>query len=362
MKEAYWLSNIPGIGNRLRNRLLEYTGSAGEVYKLTRCQLEKIPGIGEKEIAAIEKSRSADWERAYERIMAGGVHFISTEDKEFPDKLKNIPDAPYSIYYKGKLPDADRRSVAIVGARMCSPYGQAAARKIGETLAKAGIQVISGMAKGIDSAGHVGAISGGGATFAVLGCGVEVCYPASNRSLYEQMIQTGGILSEYPPHREARAGQFPMRNRLISAFSDAVIIVEAKVRSGSLITADCALEQGKDVYAVPGRLFDPLSEGTNALIAQGAGIISDMEELVRELGGTWKEKTSGVKENNQLLLEKDESMVYSCLSLQPKSMSELMEQTGLDAAVLADKLINLCKRGLVKEYFKNYYIRNDGST
>lgn len=360
MKESYWLSNIPGIGNRLRVRLVEYAGSAEEVYQLTRHQLERIPGIGEKEIAAIEQSKRADWEAAYGKMTEKGVYFVSTEDKEFPEKLRKIPDAPYSIYYKGKLPDADRRSAAIVGARMCSPYGQAAARKIGETLAKAGIQVISGLAKGIDSAGHVGTLSGGGTTFAVLGSGVEVCYPTSNRRLYEQVIQTGGILSEYPPYREARAGQFPMRNRLISALSDAVIVVEAKVRSGSLITADCALEQGKDVYAVPGRLFDPLSEGTNALIAQGAGIISSVEELVLELGVA-VDCDSGTKENNQLLLEKDESMVYSCLSLQPKSMSELMEQTGLDAAVLADKLMRLCEQGLVKEYFKNYYIRNDGS-
>lgn len=357
MNYAYWLSNIPGVGNRTRKLLQEWAGTAKAVYGLTERELQEIPGLGEQEIAEIRKSRERDWQKLYEGLKDRNICFMSTEDAEFPEKLKEIPDAPYSIYVRGKLPDPAKKSIAIVGARMCSPYGQAAARKLGEVLAGYGAQIISGMAKGIDSAGHTGAIAGGGNTFAVLGNGVDICYPASNRNLYAQIGATGGLISEYPPGTQPRAGLFPMRNRIISALSDVVVVVEAKVRSGSLITADYALEQGRDVYAVPGRLFDPLSGGTNALIGQGAGIIFDPENFAIELG-LQKEKPDCSEKNNQLLLEKDEALVYSCVDLRPKSLSQLLEETGMQPAVLADVLMGLSGRGLVKEYFKNCYIRN----
>ncbi|MGN0141466.1 MAG: DNA-processing protein DprA, partial [Roseburia sp.] len=249
MNYAYWLSNIPGVGNRTRKLLQEWAGTAKAVYGLTERELQEIPGLGEQEIAEIRKSRERDWQKLYEGLKDRNICFMSTEDAEFPEKLKEIPDAPYSIYVRGKLPDPAKKSIAIVGARMCSPYGQAAARKLGEVLAGYGAQIISGMAKGIDSAGHTGAIAGGGNTFAVLGNGVDICYPASNRNLYAQIGANGGLISEYPPGTQPRAGLFPMRNRIISALSDVVVVVEAKVRSGSLITADYALEQGRDVYA-----------------------------------------------------------------------------------------------------------------
>ena len=219
-----------------------------------------------------------------------------------------------------------------------------------------GAEVLSGMARGIDAYGHIGALKAGGNTYAVLGCGVNICYPRTNQKLYEDILSHGGIISEYPPETEPIAQLFPARNRIISALSDVVVIVEAKERSGSLITADFALEQGKDIYAVPGRVTDSLSMGCNNLIRQGAGIINSVEDFVKDLELYACNDTT--QENfNKLLLEKDESLVYACLSLRPKSMEELLKKTGFARPQIADILQRLIQKDFITESFKNYYIR-----
>ena len=293
---------------------------------------------------------------ATELLKEKGIAFVTCETKMFPEALRNIADSPYGLYVKGRFPSFRGRTAAIIGARMCSEYGRAMAEELGRQLALHGVTIISGMAKGIDACGHLGALKAEGETYAVLGCGVDVCYPESNRALYERIQRSGGVLSEYPPGKNPEPWCFPARNRIISALSDIVIIVEAKERSGSLITADFALEQGKDVYAVPGRMTDALSKGCNYLIKQGAGIISDVEDFLKdlELCGNHTE----FQENfNKFLLEKDESLVYSCVDLQPKSIETLIEQTGLSCQQIADILQSLVNKELIKENFKNYYIR-----
>lgn len=356
MNYAYWLANIPEIGNRTIYRLLAQAGSARELYFLPESQLKKLEGIGPKEIENIQKSKAAEWERSYDRICGKGIAFLSAEEARFPEKLKRIANPPYALYVKGRIPEPEKKAAAIVGARMCSEYGYAVAKELGRKLASHGVQVISGMAKGIDSAGQWGAIEKNGGTFAVLGCGVDVCYPPSGRNLYHRISECGGILSEYAPGIQPHPGFFPCRNRLISGLSDVVIVVEAKERSGSLITADLALEQGKDIYAVPGRIYDPLSAGCNRLILQGAGIVADVDELLKELDlcTTLEPYQENFK---KLLLEKDESLVYSCLDLQPKSIEELLRQTGLDMPEIAVILAKLVQKEFITETFKNYYIR-----
>ena len=215
--------------------------------------------------------------------MQENIIYISRKSDRYPMRFEALPHMPDGIYVKGDIPDDDIPSVAIVGARMCSRYGRNTAFLFGKKLAERGVQVISGMALGIDGAAQEGALSGGGRTFAVLGCGVDICYPRSNHSLYEQIPNHGGILSELSPGTQPYAYNFPMRNRLISALADIVVVVEARKKSGSLITVDYALEQGKSVYAVPGRVGDALSDGCNYLIAQGAGIAWSVEALVEEL-------------------------------------------------------------------------------
>ena len=358
-KYQYWLRCIRGVGNKKQRKLVEYCGSANEVYGLTRQQLGKIPGIYEKEVNAIcESKKEWDLEKEISVLTETGISMVTLEEESFPKRLKNLSDCPYALFFKGRLPEEERKTAAIVGARACSSYGRAVALEIGEKLARRGVGIISGMAAGIDSFGHWGAIRGCGSTYAVLGCGVDVCYPKGGWELYRRIPKEGGILSEYLPKRGPIAAQFPARNRLISALSDVVIVVEARKKSGSLITADFALEQGKEIYAVPGRLEDVLSAGCNDLIRQGAGIISSVEELLLELGFSGGNDTFSCKKDDQKMinaLEKAELMVYSCFGLHAKNMEELLQITKIPARELADLLVKLQAKGLIEEFYKNYY-------
>ncbi len=214
-----------------------------------------------------------------------GIRRITTDDPDYPEIFRQLPRMPRAFYVRGNLPDPNRLCVAIVGARGCSGYGRTEAVKFGKTLSEHGVQVISGMADGIDSWAQDGALQGGTPTFSVLGSGVNVCYPKKNHALYKKILQKGGgMISEFEPGDLPLAWHFPLRNRLISAFADLVLVVEAKTRSGSLITVDYAIEQGKDVYAVPGRNQDILSQGCNRLIAQGAGIAWNPYVILEALG------------------------------------------------------------------------------
>lgn len=358
-KYRYWLCHIRGVGNKKRKKIVEYCGGAKEAYCLSERQLLSVPGLSGKDVDSIIESRRVwDLEKQTEILDKTGVSMITIEEEGFPQKLSRLHDSPYALFYKGSLPPGDQKAAAIVGARMCSSYGRSAGLKISEELARRGVAVVSGMARGIDSFGHWGALHGGGATYAVLGCGPDICYPPGGRELYDRIIKEGGILSEYPPGAPPAPAQFPARNRIISAFSDVVIIVEARRKSGSLITADFALEQGKDVYAVPGRLDDALSEGCNDLIRQGAGILSGISELLEDMGlasGAPNAESEKEIEKIKNSLEKQELMVYSCFGLYPRNLEELVKMTKISAPNLADLLVRLQAKGLIEEYYKNHY-------
>ena len=288
--------------------------------------------------------------------MPEGIRYIRKGDKEFPEKLKELHDCPQGIYVRGELPDPRKKTAAIVGARMCSAYGRAAAGYFAQVLAANDIQIISGLALGIDAAAHEGALRAGGKTFAVLASGPDICYPRSNIEIYEKMRANGGILSEEPPGCPPLARLFPKRNRLISILSDLVLVVEARKKSGSLITADFAAEQGRDLFAIPGRLEDELSKGCNDLIFQGAGIALSPESLL-EIMGKKTEKSDNSKIFMQNVLAREENMVYSCLSLQSKSLESLCMDTGLSVLAAAEAVMLLQLKGLVKEVGRNRYIR-----
>jgi DNA processing protein len=213
------------------------------------------------------------------------IQFYSINHSKYPMNLKEIPDPPYGIYVKGKLPMENIPSVAIIGARSCSEYGKYMARAFGIELAAAGIQIISGLARGIDGIGQKAALEAEGATFAILGSGVDICYPEENITLYKNILSSkqGGIVSEFKPGILPKPSFFPMRNRIISGLADIVLVIEAKEKSGTLITVDMALEQGREVYALPGRATDALSYGCNKLIKQGAGIALSPKDLLSEI-------------------------------------------------------------------------------
>ena len=282
---------------------------------------------------------------------------ISSKSAEYPEKLNNYPKMPEILFVKGRLPDRKKPSIAIVGARACSTYGRIQAFRYAKVLSSAGVQIISGMAYGIDAEAHKGALEGGTATYAVLAGGVDICYPAGNKALYERILREGGgIISEQPPGMRARNYFFPARNRIISGLADMVLIVEAREKSGSLITAQWALDQGKTVYAIPGSVNEELSIGCHKLIYDGAGIAYSPEILLRELGMNY-ENTVKSDSKNDLGLASDLKLVYSCLDLRPKSTDFLIQKTGLPPRQIGSLLLELKLSGLIREIGRHYYIK-----
>ncbi len=357
MKYAYWLHNIPGVGNAKIRHLYDEAVSAEEIYHMSLPELKKIQGLTEEDVHSIQKSQKKwDVDKEWFSLLEQGIGFVSLEQPEFPEKVRHITNPPYALYYVGKLPDENRKSIAIVGARTRSAYGSQVAAEIAKALAGNGIQVISGLARGIDRDAHQGALNGGGDTYGVLGCGVNVCYPSENKFLYNQIIETGGVISEYLPGTRPMAKQFPARNRIIAGLCNGVVVIEAKEKSGSLITAEFAMDQGRDVYAVPGRISDPLSQGCNRLIKQGAGAVISVEDFLSDL-----EILSDINytqmDFRKNLLEKDERLVYSLTDFRPTGVSTLVEKTGISISRLLEILDKLESLGLIKETFTNYYIR-----
>ena len=319
----YWLAGIKEITDLKKQKLREVYGSGKAIYYIEETKLDKLRFLNEKDVAILKNAKKdTKLEEKWRR----------TEEK----RIQFIP-------------------------RNCTAYGEQMALQYGKSLAEAGIQIISGMARGIDGAGQRGALNSSwakesGVTYAVLGCGVDVCYPRENIGLYMDIQEKGGIVSEFSPGTQPYAWNFPRRNRIISALADWILIMEAKERSGSLITADLALEQGKDVYALPGPVNSVLSQGCHRLIRQGAGILITPEELMDEWNINPVE--IGQKGNkSEKMLESPEFMVYSCLDLFPKGTNQLMKETGLSVTELMERLITLELNGYVKEVSRNYYIR-----
>lgn len=354
-KYDFWLASLTNINSSKRIQVRELCGNAQAVYELREETLKNMHLFTDNELQHLLESRKKDLNRAWERFMGQNIQMFPIGSRQYPQRLAEISQPPYAIFCKGSMPDA-RKSVGIVGARMCSEYGRSIATKLGKMLAGKDVQVISGMALGIDSASHAGALQGKGSTFAVLGCGCDICYPKNARNLYENIQTSGGILSEYPPGTEPLPYRFPERNRIISALSDCLVVVEAKKKSGSLITADAALEQGKDVYAVPGRFGDALSEGCNALIGQGAGIIYDLDIFLQNLGYLPEKNAETIKIKN-ISLDKNEQLVYGMVDLHPKYINYIIEETSLDLLTVLHSLDKLKRYGLVQETFQNYFCK-----
>lgn len=292
--------------------------------------------------------------------MKSEIWRCSRFEEKYPKRLRVYENMPGALYIRGKLPLEDTKTVAIVGARICSHYGAYQAYKFAKELAEQGVQIISGLAKGIDANAHKGALDGGGNTFAVMGCGVDICYPRQNQKLYEDIIKRhGGVISEFDNQTPPYAGNFPRRNRIISGLADLVLVIEARKKSGSLITANYALEQGKTVFALPGRVDDALSEGCNLLIADGAGIANSVEIILAELQILPK-KNGDLSRKSKIWLASHEEMVYSCLDLQPKNIEEIFQEIPLKSGEIAEILLKLELEGLIVEPVKNYYARTGG--
>ena len=360
---AYWLSQVKGIGSVSVAKLYEMCGSYEKIYNEVYYNRKKQDffiyiGLGKsvkKELdnaIGLIESREAE----YGRLKDEDIQFILYGEDKYPKRLINIYDKPMWLFAKGTIPLDLKPSAAIIGARSCTPYGRQEAEYFGRILAENGVQVISGMALGVDQAGHRGAINGGGMTYAVMGCGIDTCYPPSGIRLYSDICGHGGILSEYGLGVPPLASHFPVRNRIISGLSDITIVIEARRRSGSLITADLALEQGREVFALPGRRIDPLSEGCNRLILQGAGIITKPEDVLDFFYIKCKNSCKKTKKSVNALA-KSEKMVYSCLDSQPKHIESVMNSCGLTAGECMSALLNLELQGYILQPMNQYYVR-----
>lgn len=363
---GYWLHNLPGVGDRTIARLLEVFGSARKVYAAPAKGWEQV--IIKKdhleEILAFNKRWKLHEE--YEKLTQKGIAFYTMADEEYPKRLRKLVNPPFAIYCLGQMPPEEKPAVAIIGARECSGYGVCMAEAFGEAMARAGVPVISGMARGIDGISQQAALQAKGQTWAVLGCGADVCYPASNRSLYEQILETGGILSVVPPGTRPIKRLFPERNRIVAGLCDILLVVEARLKSGTWITVDMALEQGKSVYAVPGRLNDRLSDGCNMLIRQGAGIALSPDDLLAELKVIQNRKGDAVNErlNADVMQEKGNITcgILKHLDYTPKPADEIWTEMiaageGKSLPEVLSELIEACISGKAKQVAGNYFIR-----
>ncbi len=356
MKYEYWFANLMTISCKRKLEIRQVIKTAEELYYIEETALKQYVQDKKERTRILESIRDWKLDDEYQKLEQQQVCFVTMLNHEYPERLRHISSPPYALFIKGALPKKDRKSVAIVGARECTPYGEVMAREFAKVLAREGVQIISGMARGVDSAGQSGALEVGGTSFGVLGCGVDICYPREKIELYMHLQEQGGIISEFPLGTKPLPQYFPARNRIISGLADTILVMEAKEKSGSLITADTALEQGKDVYALPGPINSRLSMGCNRLIRQGAGILLSPEELLVELGICQEH----AKENDgqiKLLLETSEELVYSCLGLQPQNLDCLFNVTKIPIQELLDVLMRLQLKGVVKEISKNYYVR-----
>lgn len=361
MEEAFywlWICNIRGVGSGTIEKMLEVFLTPEALYRTDYRELEhklKQTGIKADIIQSVHESRNYDSIRKLqEKLCKKKIRFIDINHGEYPEKLKRIKYHPYGIYLKGRTIIRNRPAVAVIGARNCTAYGRKNAHDISFELAANGVDIISGLARGIDSEGHWGALDAGGTTYAVMGCGVDVCYPRENIELYERILDNGSILSDYPVGTQPIGWQFPLRNRLISALADRILVVEAKEKSGSLITVEYGLEQGKDIFAVPGRVDDIMSKGCNRLIKEGAGVVTSAEDILYDLGIQLVHKSKKNK-NKKFILEKDLETLYSYLDFLPKSIQTLVNETGRDSVEIFRDLVKLQMMGLADEPSKNYY-------
>jgi DNA processing protein len=348
-----WLSMLQKITPGEKIKLLEHFTTPDRIWHARKDEIASLPFTNLKlytQLADESIRKSSD--SVARELESKGITMVSIHDEDYPVLLKNIYDPPLTLYIRGKLV-RDELMVAIVGSRKASPYGADISESLAYGLAKRNITVISGMARGIDSCSHRGALEAGGRTVAVLGCGVDVVYPPENRKLMKMIESSGAVISEYPPGTKPLPVNFIARNRIISGASAGTVIIEAGKRSGSLITAGYALEQGRDVFAVPGNIDSPGSKGTNRLIRDGAKIVTCVDDILEEIGVSFpgKEYVGGkdarIKFN--VSLDKDESAVVKMLERGVSHIDRISRETGLAIKELEPLLLLLEMKGIVQQ-------------
>jgi len=345
----YWIgfNIVRGIGPAKVRALLDHFSDLRLAWEATADQL-RAAGLDSRALKNLLAVREKlDLEAEVARLERAGVRVMTWSSPDYPDHLRHIYHPPPVLYLLGSLAPADEWAVAVVGTRRATVYGKEATRRIAGELARAGVTVVSGLAKGIDTAAHRAALEAGGRTIAVLGCGVDIAYPAENRNLMQRIVEQGAVISEYALGTSPERSNFPPRNRIISGLSLGVVVVEAAQRSGALITADFAADQGREVFAVPGNMFNRTSKGCNRLIQQGAKLLLDVDDILEELNLTMVaqqlELKAVVPENET------ESRLLSFLSSDPLHIDEIVRRAALPISEISSTLALMELKGMVRQ-------------
>ncbi|MGC9455017.1 MAG: DNA-processing protein DprA [Phycisphaerae bacterium] len=350
-----------GIGAVLLRRLIRRFGDAERAVAAGAVGWRKVAGIGEKTVAAMAAVTDADVSAELAEAERHGVRILLLDDAEYPAALKNIHTPPQVLYVRGRLEPTDAVAMGVVGSRRCTHYGLEQAERFGRLLARAGFTVVSGGARGIDAAAHGGALSGEGRTVAVMGCGLSTLYPPENAELFERIVASdaGALVSELPMRTAVLSGNFPTRNRIIAGMSLGVLVVEAAARSGALITAEEADEEGRAVFAVPGRADSPMSRGVNELIRDGAVLVQDLDDILDHLGEVGAKMTPA-EEPTEVVpagMDDTESALHAALADGPMALDELVRKTGLDSGRAASAMTMLVLKGAIEQRPGNVFAR-----
>lgn len=373
-----WLTNLPNITPDKVTALLEHFGSVEEIYQAEPEDYLGVYGIGKRESMSLSYKDLSGADKIIDRTLAVGARIINFDDPEFPACLREISAPPHVLYAKGHtMPWNELFMIGVVGTRRCSEYGQAVAQRICHDLARAGVTIVSGMARGIDSQAAIAALRAGRQTVAVLGCGIDIVYPPENKDLMDEIIDNGLVLTEYPPLSPAAGHHFPERNRIISGLSRGVLAVEAPERSGTLITAEYALNSGKDVFSVPGSIFKANCRGTNRLIQQGAKLVVCAEDILEEYPyevsglqaaepelnlqpaqGSRMTETELTQNERYKNLNDDEKCIVRLLLEKNMHIDDIVRETGIAIGTLNPMLAMMEMMGYIRKLPGNQYRLN----
>lgn len=357
----YWiaLSGINGLGGVTYKNLISRYSDPQKVFSADYKDLLKIEGIHPNIVKLIKEFD--DWEpvkEEVEKLKKIGLNILVLTDPAYPKNLYNIYNPPPYLYITGKITKDDKRAIAIVGSRIPDVYGKKVTEQIAAELARNGITVVSGLARGIDSIAHRACLKAGGRTLAVLGSGIDAIYPPENKSLYKEISQNGAVLSEFKIGTKPEASNFPRRNRIISGLSLGTLVVQATEKSGSLITAEFALEQNREVFAIPGNIGSKLSKGANKLIKKGAKLVNDVDDILEEIGGF-----IGAKNKKKVLntvqiegLEPAERLIYEILSNEQLHIDQIIKMSNLDSSIVLANLLSLELNGIVSQLPGKYFL------
>ena len=368
-REAYIALNmVNGIGPIRVRALLDRFNEPQAILSASKSDLMQVEGVGEEVARSVMSWREqADLDAELQRIEKAGVRVVARDDAEYPKHLREVYDPPVVLYVKGELSERDALAIAIVGSRRTTLYGQEMARKLAFQLARVGVTVVSGLARGIDTAAHNGALQAKGRTVGVIGCGIDVMYPPENQKLADEIVEKGGaVVTEFPFGVKPDKQNFPMRNRIISGWSLGTVVVEANLKSGALITANQAGEQGRQVFAVPGRADSILSRGTNKLIKDGAKLTEDVEDILNEFEYLFPKRDTEQAEADllgggtkpALRLSEAEEKVMAHLGQEETAIDEIIRASGLTTACVSATLLALEMKRLVRQLPGKQYVRN----